>query len=126
MEIASFVITTIFGILSIILGISGILVSLHCWKHNYEDIKYIKKQNKFIQELNAINFDEEYAFSTLLNIIARAHNENIDISKYFNVRENKTEHQVTKNDIMSAMYNLYHNTKDINNETNPRNQTENN
>lgn len=116
MDIASLVV-------SIFFGISGIGVSIYCWKHNYKDLM---KQNKFIQELNAINFDEEYAFSKLMDIIARADDENIDISKYFNIKENKTKHQITKNDIMSAMYNLYHNTKDINNETNPRNQTENN
>lgn len=121
MDIASLIVSIFFGVVSTSFSIAGIRVSLHCWKHNYEDIQYIKKQNKFIQELNAINLGEEYAFSTLMGIIARADDENIDISNYFNRKEDKNTHQITKNDIMSAMYNLYHNTKYINNETNSRN-----
>ena len=111
MDTVSPIVSIFFDLLSISLSIAGICVSIHCWKHNYKDLM---KQNKFIQELNAINFDEEYTFSKLMDIITRADSQDIDISKYFNVKKNKNKHSVTKNDIMSALYNLYHTAKDNN------------
>ena len=102
-------ILAIIGIaLSIGFGIAGIVVSIYCWKHNYEKQK---AHNKIIQELNALEFNSEYAFSQLMKIIQEADSKDIDISKYFNQDNNTYDGKISKNQIMSAIYNMYHNIK---------------
>ena len=77
--------------------------------HNYEKQE---EHNKIIQELNAINFNEEHSFSKLTQIIKSADAQNIDISHYFNMDNTKyPEGKISKNQIMSAIYNMYHNLK---------------
>ena len=95
--------------LTILFGVAGIVVSIYCWKHNYEKQK---EHNKIIQKLNAINFNDEYSFAKLTQIIKSADVQNIDISRYFN-RDTKiySEGKISKNQIMSAIYNMYHNIK---------------
>lgn len=95
--------------LTILFGITGIAVSIYCWKHNYDKQK---EQNKIIQELNAVQFNDEYSFAILTQIIKSADDKNIDISRYFN-KDTKIypDGKISKNQIMSAIYNMYHNIK---------------
>lgn len=90
-------------ILTILFGVGGIIISLYCWMHNYEKQK---EQDKIVQRLNALNFNDEHMFSELTNIIDEANKHGIDISNYFNV--NKKD-KITKNEILSAIYNMYDN-----------------
>ena len=96
-------------ILTILFGIGGIAVSIYCWKHNYEKQK---AHNKILQELNAVKFNSEYSFSQVLKIIQEADDKDIDISGYFNQDNTIYEdNKISKNQLISCFYNLYHNTK---------------
>lgn len=102
-------ILAIIGIaLTIGFGIAGIVVSIYCWKHNYEEQK---KHNELIQKLNALSFNEIHFFTDLHDIIVDADINSIDIGKYFNQDNNTYDGKISKNQIISAIYNMYHNIK---------------
>ena len=106
MELASLILTILFGIASIV-------ISIHCWKHTYNEIKMTKE---IIKNIHSIDFSQEGVFALLESNFRKADENGIDISKQFNKKEKHVpKDKITKNQIISAMYNLHQNLKGNNN-----------
>ena len=106
MELASLILTTIFGTASIV-------ISIYCWRHAYNEIKITKE---IIKNIHSIDFSQEGTFTLLENNFRKANENGIDISKQFNKKEKHVpKDKATKNQMISAMYNLHQNLKGNNN-----------
>lgn len=107
MDIASIVLTIVFGA-------AGILVSIFCWKHTY---KKLTDFDKLIKKLTKIDLNKENAFSKIADLMIEYDKNHNDSTK------------VSKKELITAQYSMYQNNKDKTqneNETNPRNKTKNN
>lgn len=107
MDIASLVLTIIFGI-------AGILVSIFCWKHTY---KKLTDFDKLIKKLTKIDLNKENTFSEAVDLMIEYDKNHNDSTK------------MSKRELMTALYSMYQNNKDKTqnkNETDPRNKTKNN
>lgn len=101
-------------IITIILGVAGILVSIFCWKHTY---KKLTDFDKLIKKLTKIDLNKETAFSEITDLIIEYDKNHNDSTK------------MSKKELMTALYSMYQNNRDKTqneNETDPRNKTKNN
>ena len=91
-------ISLIFTILGVLLGIAGIVVSILCWKHNYKELQQIKSLKK-------MSLFTESGFTDFNSKVLKLLKEDPEAANPFKLTE-----ELTEESIKATIFNMCQNT----------------